>query len=89
MGLFSLSIRKRRWKRAQTWPRRRAVAVIVNVDGRPYRTQLHEMPAVGATLDIGFPVVVTESKVVVGGGVLVTAEDANGLRKVWADIPTE
>jgi hypothetical protein len=47
------------------------------------------MPAVGATLDIGFPVVVTESKVVVGGGVLVTAEDANGLRKIWADIPTE
>ena len=76
--MVSLLIRKRRWKRTQKWPRRRAVAVIVNVDGKSYGTQLKEMPAVGATLDIGFPVVVTESKVVIGGGVLVTAEDANG-----------
>ena len=87
MGLLSLLIRKRRWKRTQKWPRRRAVAVIVNVDGKPYGTQLSEMPAVGATLDIGFPVVVTESKVIIGGGVLVTAEHANGPGRVWPDIP--
>ena len=88
MGLLSLSMRKRRWKRTQARPRRRAVAVIVAVDGKPYRTQLREKPAVGARIDIGFPVVVTESKVVVGGGVLVQAEDASELHKVWADIPT-
>jgi hypothetical protein len=82
-------MRKRRWRRTQSTLRRSAVAVIVSVDGKPYRTRLRERPAVGARMDIGFPVVVTESKVIVGGGVLVKAEDASERRRVWADIPAE
>jgi hypothetical protein len=39
-----------------------------------YRTFLASRPPVGATIDIGFPVVVTESKDVAGGGILVAAE---------------
>jgi hypothetical protein len=42
-------------------------------DGEHYRTQLDDVAIVGATIDIGFPVVVTEAKTVAGGGMLVKA----------------
>jgi hypothetical protein len=54
--------------------RERRVAAVVLVHGDAYRTELSEQPPVGAKLDIGFPVIVTESKQVAGGGILVAAE---------------
>ena len=56
--------------------RHRAQPVTVVVDGASYVTQLTEKPVVGAKLDIGygFPVIVTESKDVAGGGGVVAAE---------------
>lgn len=75
MGLLpSLPLLHRRPRSA--WAERRPLAAIVTVDGgKPIRTQLDEKPEVGTELDIGFPVLVTEAKVVLGGGVLVQAED--------------
>jgi hypothetical protein len=49
-------------------------AAIVIVDGVSHRASLAEKPPVGATIDVGFPARVTESKTVAGGGFLVAAE---------------
>jgi hypothetical protein len=75
MGLLPSLPLMRRHPRSG-WAESRRVAAIVTVDGgRPIRTELDEKPEVGAELDVGFPVLVTETKVVLGGGVLVQAED--------------
>ncbi len=47
---------------------------VVRVGSTTYRTYLSGRPPVGAKIDIGFPVIVTESKDVAGGGILVAAE---------------
>jgi len=54
----------------------RGGAASVWVQGDVYRTTLSGKPPVGATIDIGFPARVTQSKAVAGGGVLVVAERA-------------
>lgn len=54
--------------------RRRAVAALVRVDGQRVWAELEEQPPVGSTLDVGFPVIVTESRQVAGGGLLIAAE---------------
>ena len=54
--------------------RRRAMASIVQVGDERMRMELSTQPPVGATLDVGFPVLVTASKQVAGGGMLITAE---------------
>src|SRR3954470_10615019 len=60
------------------WPGRqpRSIAANVWVQGDVYRTSVSEKPPVGATIDIGFPARVTQSKAVAGGGVLIVAERA-------------
>jgi hypothetical protein len=55
----------------------RTIAANVWVQGDVYRTSLTEKPPVGATIDIGFPARVTQSKAVAGGGVLIVAERAS------------
>jgi hypothetical protein len=52
----------------------RQTYALVRVGSITYRTYLAGRPHVGATIGIGLPVVVTESKDVAGGGILVTAE---------------
>jgi hypothetical protein len=61
------------------WPGRqpRSIAANVWVQGDVYRTSVTEKPPVGATIDIGFPARVTQSKAVAGGGVLIVAERAS------------
>jgi hypothetical protein len=54
--------------------RRRSTASLVPIGGEQMWVELHEPAPVGAILDLGFPFVVTESKQVVGGGMLITAE---------------
>ncbi len=54
--------------------RRRSIASLVRVDGEQIWVELRKPAPVGAILDVGFPVVVTESKEVAGGGMLITAE---------------
>jgi hypothetical protein len=54
--------------------RRRSMASLVRIDGEQIWVELHKPAPVGAILDVGFPVVVTESKHVAGGGMLITAE---------------
>ena len=54
--------------------RRRSMASLVRVDGDQIWVELNSQPPVGAVLDVGFPVVVTESRQVAGGGMLITAE---------------
>ena len=46
----------------------------MRVDGEQIWVELRKPAPVGAILDVGFPVVVTESKEVAGGGMLITAE---------------
>ena len=46
----------------------------MRVDGEQIWVELHRPAPVGAILDVGFPVVVTEAKEVAGGGMLITAE---------------
>ena len=53
------------------------IAVVALVDNQSYSIRLREKPAVGATVDVGFPVRVLEAKDVAGGGVLVVAEKVN------------
>jgi hypothetical protein len=55
-------------------PGRRSAATIVRVDDKHISVDLDTQPPVGATLDVGFPVIVIESRRVAGGGVLVVAE---------------
>ena len=50
------------------------MASLVRVGGDQIWVELDTQPAVGAILDVGFPVVVTEAKQVAGGGMLITAE---------------
>jgi len=62
--------------------RRRSMASLVRIGGEQMWVELNRQPALGAILDVGFPVVVTESKLVAGGGMLITAEridESNGL----------
>jgi hypothetical protein len=54
--------------------RRSSMASLVRVGDEQIWVGLHTQPSVGATLDVGFPVVVTESKLVAGGGMLIRAE---------------
>jgi hypothetical protein len=49
-------------------------AAVVSVDYQNYSVRLREKPVVGATIDVGFPVRVVESKDVAGGGLLIAAE---------------
>lgn len=53
--------------------RREGIAAVVLVEGEAYRPYLEARPPVGATIDVGFPVMVTESKTVAGGGLLIAA----------------
>ena len=50
------------------------MASLVRVGGDQIWVELDSRPPVGAILDVGFPVVVTEAKHVAGGGMLITAE---------------
>ena len=72
------SIRKRllnrRLRVGANGSRQRLFAAVVSVDQQSYSVRLREKPMVGATIDVGFPVRVLESKDVAGGGVLVAAE---------------
>jgi hypothetical protein len=52
----------------------RSAATIVRVDGQDISVDMKTQPPVGATLDVGFPVIVTESRRVAGGGLLVVGE---------------
>jgi hypothetical protein len=54
--------------------RPRSTAALVRVDGQEIRIGLAERPPVGSKLDVGFPVIVTESKQVAGGGILIAAD---------------
>lgn len=54
--------------------RRRSIASLVRVGSEQMWVELRTEPQVGAILDVGFPVVVTDSKQVAGGGMLITAE---------------
>lgn len=53
---------------------RRSRAALVRVGDQQVWVDLSRQPAVGAMLDVGFPVVVTECKQVPGGGMLIRAE---------------
>ena len=53
---------------------RRRIPTIVVVDGTSHQLDLREVPLVGTLLDVGFPVSVTSSKQVAGGGALVYAK---------------
>jgi len=59
--------------------REQGVPAVVLVDGRRITISLAEKPPVGARLDVGYPVVVVESKDVAGGGVIVAATRADDL----------
>ena len=54
--------------------RRRSMSSLVRVGSEQMWVELHTQPPVGAILDVGFPVVVTDSRQVAGGGMLITAE---------------
>jgi hypothetical protein len=54
--------------------RRRSMASLVRVGDDQMWVGLNTQPPVGAVLDVGFPVLVTASKQVAGGGMLITAE---------------
>jgi hypothetical protein len=77
--LLSLSsIRKRLLNRrlgaGANVSRQRLLAAVVYVNQQSYSVRLREKPMIGATIEVGFPVRVLESKDVAGGGVLVVAE---------------
>lgn len=72
---YLLSLRKRAINERLFARRRRAASIVV--DNVSYPTRMRECPAVGITLDVGFPVVVTSSRRVAGGGILVTARRAD------------
>jgi hypothetical protein len=59
--------------------RRRRRYLCVQVDGTRYPARLRDKPDVGATLDIGFPVVVTDATDAAGGGP-VLADRVHGRR---------
>jgi hypothetical protein len=65
-----------RRRRLHVLRRRTAIPAIVIVDDRRVLTRLVERPHVGARLDIGDSVVVTQMKDVAGGGLIVTARRA-------------
>jgi len=48
-------------------------SALVLVDNRRIVTQVRGKPAIGAQLDVGFPVVVVQTKDVAGGGLIVQA----------------
>jgi len=50
------------------------MASLVRVGREQLWVELTTPPPVGAVLDVGFPVVVTECRQVAGGGMLITAE---------------
>ena len=50
------------------------MASLVRVGDERMWLELNRRPPVGAILDVGFPVLVTASKQVAGGGMLITAE---------------
>jgi hypothetical protein len=54
------------------------MVALVRVDGQQTWIDLKAQPPVGSTLHVGFPVVVTESKRVAGGGLLISAERVDG-----------
>lgn len=53
---------------------RRSMAPLVRVEDQQRWVFLTRRPPIGATLDVGFPVLVTESREVASGGLLITAE---------------
>lgn len=63
--------------RMSTLGRRRLVSAVVIVDGERLSTPLAAKPPVGTQLDVGFPVVVVQTKDVAGGGVIIAAERVN------------
>jgi hypothetical protein len=50
----------------------------VIIEEQRISTRLREKPQLGARLDVGFPVVVVDSKDVAGGGVIVAAARLDG-----------
>lgn len=58
--------------------RRRSMASLVRIGGDQVWVELNTQPPVGAILDVGFLAVVKESKLVAGGGMLITAERIQG-----------
>lgn len=62
----------------RAWRRRQQVAAVVIVDDERLSTHLPAKPPVGARLDVGFPIVVVQTKDVAGGGVIVAAERLDG-----------
>jgi hypothetical protein len=52
---------------------RQGVSAVVTVGDTRISTSLRAKPRVGATLDVGFPVIVVQTKDVAGGGVIVAA----------------
>ena len=54
--------------------RRRPRSALVRVGNQHIWVDMDSQPPVGSTLDVGFPVMVTEARQVAGGGMLVLAE---------------
>jgi hypothetical protein len=72
LGIASRSRARRR--RHPIFRRRATIPTLVIVDDRRIRTRLPERPQPGASLDVGTPVVVTATKDVAGGGLIVAAQ---------------
>lgn len=54
--------------------RRRSMASLVRVGGEQLWVELITQQPIGAVLDVGFPILVTQCGQVAGGGMLITAE---------------
>jgi hypothetical protein len=54
--------------------RRRSMASLVRVGDDQLWVELNTQPLVRAIIDVGFPAVVTQSRQVAGGGMLIAAE---------------
>ena len=57
--------------------RQQGVSALVLVGDQRIPIRLAAKPPVGARLDVGFPVVVVQTKDVAGGGVIVAADRAD------------
>jgi hypothetical protein len=81
------SLRKRPFNRKRLFNnalfRFRAFPAEVIVDGQIHRTRLRDKPAVGATLNIPFSVVVVEAKSE-SGGLVIVAERVD--EEVWSKL---
>ena len=53
--------------------RTQSISTLIIVDDRKIATRLAERPRIGTRLDVGAPVVVTQTKDVAGGGLIVVA----------------